>query len=99
MKIVYPICCGVDVHKKFIVATIAITDKNGITRFITESFSTLNADLYRFGTWLTGHNCFDVCMESTGKYWIPVFNILEQGNILAMLTHPKFVRAIKGTRE
>jgi len=35
-------------------------------------------------------------MESTGKYWIPIFNILEQGDIRVMLTHPKFVKAIKG---
>jgi transposase len=37
-------------------------------------------------------------MESTGKYWIPVFNILEQGGIRVILTHPKFVRAIKGKK-
>ena len=77
MKIVYPVCCGVDVHKNVIVATIAITDKSNITQYIVESFSTINADLYRFRTWLLSYQCFDVCMESTGKYWIPVFNILE----------------------
>jgi transposase len=98
MKIVYPVCCGVDVHKKFLVATIATTDKKGITQYITETFSTLNRDLYSFRRWLTEHNCFDVCMESTGKYWIPVFNILEDGSIRVMLTHPKFVRAIKGKK-
>ena len=98
MKIVYPVCCGVDVHKKFLVATIATTDKKGITQYITETFSTLNRDLYSFRRWLTEHNCFDVCMESTGKYWIPVFNIFEEGSIRVMLTHPKFVRAIKGKK-
>jgi len=98
MKIVYPICCGVDVHKNTIVATIAITDKNNITQYITESFKTLNSDLIRFRTWLTDHNCFHVCMESTGKYWIPVFNILEEANIHVLLTHPKYVRAIKGKK-
>jgi len=98
MKIVYPVCCGVDVHKNIIVATIAITDKSNITQYITESFSTLNPDLFRFRTWLTNHNCFHVCMESTGKYWIPVFNILEVANIHVLLTHPKYVRAIKGKK-
>jgi len=98
MKIMYPICCGVDVHKKFLVATIATTDKKGITQYITETFSTLNRGLYSFCGWLAEHNCYDVCMESTGKYWIPVFNILEQGSIRATLTHPKFVRAIKGKK-
>jgi len=98
MKIIHPICCGVDVHKKTIVATIASTAPAGITQYITESFSTFNHDLFRFRTWLTDHNCFDVCMESTGKYWIPVFNILEAANIRVLLTHPMYVRAIKGKK-
>jgi transposase len=98
MKIVFPICCGVDVHKNVIVATIAITDKSNITQYIVESFSTINADLYRFRTWLLEHRCFNVCMESTGKYWIPVFNILEEADIKVLLTHPKYVRAIKGKK-
>jgi len=98
MKIVFPVCCGVDVHKNVIVATIAITDKSNITHHIAESFSTINADLYRFRTWLLEHRCFNVCMESTGKYWIPVFNILEEAGIKVLLTHPKYVRAIKGKK-
>ena len=98
MRIVYPICCGVDVHKNIIVATIASTDKNNITQYIVETFSTLNIDLVRFSTWLLDHKCFNVCMESTGKYWIPVFNILEEAKISVLLTHPKYVRAIKGKK-
>ena len=98
MRLVYPICCGVDVHKNLIVATIAITDKSNITQYIVETFSTINRDLMRFRTWLISHNCYHVCMESTGKYWIPVFNILEQADIHVLLTHPKYVRAIKGKK-
>ena len=72
------ICCGMDVHKNSVVATIGITNKDTqITQYIQETFSTLNTDLLRLKQWLTDHDCFDVCMESTGKYWIPVFNILE----------------------
>ena len=98
MKIVFPVCCGVDVHKNVIVATIAITDKSSITQYIVESFSTINTDLYRFRTWLSENQCFNVCMESTGKYWIPIFNILEEAGIKVLLTHPKYVRAIKGKK-
>ncbi len=98
MKIVYPICCGVDVHKKMIVATIASTSKNGVTHYLTETFSTLNPDLFRFRDWLISHDCYDICMESTGKYWIPLFNILEQSKIHVLLTHPMYVRAIKGKK-
>ena len=46
MKIVRPICCGMDVHKNIIVATIGISDKKTrITEYIQETFSTLNPDL------------------------------------------------------
>ena len=98
MKIIYPICCGVDVHKSMIVATIAATDKNGVTHYIAETFPTINKDLFRFRDWLKNHGCMDVCMESTGKYWIPVFNILERAGIRILLTHPMYVRAIKGKK-
>ena len=96
MKIVRPICCGIDVHKKTIVATLAAT-QNGITTYTTRSFTTSNADLTSLRTWLLDHNCYDVCMESTGKYWIPIYNILES-HMFVVLTHPKYVRAIKGKK-
>jgi transposase len=97
LKIIHPICCGVDVHKRTIVATIATTDKNNITSYSVRTFSALNADLYAFRDWLLENNCLHVCMESTGKYWIPIFNILED-HIHVILTHPKYVRAIKGKK-
>jgi transposase len=97
LKIIHPICCGIDVHKKVIVATIAATDKNNITLYNTKSFLTLNSDLFRFRDWLLENNCRHACMESTGKYWIPVFNILE-GHVHTILTHPKYVRSIKGKK-
>ncbi|MGX8834762.1 IS110 family RNA-guided transposase [Amedibacillus sp. YH-ame6] len=98
MKIVRPICCGMDVHKNLIVATIGITDLDSrITKYIQEDFSTLNFDLLRLKNWLKSYDCFDVCMESTGKYWIPIFNILED-EINVFLTHPKYVKAIKGKK-
>ncbi len=40
-KIVYPVCCGIDVHKTFVVATIATTDRENITTYMTKRFSTL----------------------------------------------------------
>jgi len=97
MELVYPICCGVDVHKRTIVATIATTNQNNITSYSTMTFSTLNSDLIAFRNWLLKANCKHVCMESTGKYWIPVFNILES-HVYVILTHPKYVHAIKGKK-
>lgn len=97
LKIIYPVCCGVDVHKRMLVATIATTDKNNITSYSTKTFSTLNVDLIAFRNWLLENHCLHVCMESTGKYWIPIFNILED-HVHVILTHPKYVRAIKGKK-
>ena len=97
LKIIYPVCCGVDVHKRMLVATIAATDTNNITSYSAKTFSTLNADLTAFRDWLLENQCLHVCMESTGKYWIPIFNILED-HVHVILTHPKYVRAIKGKK-
>lgn len=68
LKIVHPICCGMDVHKTFVVAAIAITDKQNVTTYIKRRFATFNSDLVSLEKWLLSHNCTEVCMESTGKY-------------------------------
>jgi transposase len=97
MKVVYPICCGVDVHKSFLVATIITSD--GITpKYSKKRFSTFNNSIMQFKKWLINNNCFDVCMESTGKYWVPVYNILE-GTIRVTIANPKWVKAVKGNKD
>lgn len=97
LKIVYPICCGVDVHKRFIIATIATTNDENITSYLTNRFDTYTEDLVTFKDWLLEHNCKDVCMESTGKYYIPVYNILED-YVKVTVANPKYVKAIRGKK-
>ena len=65
LKIVYPICCGMDVHKSFVVACIASTNDHGVTTYKSKRFSTFTGDLHRCADWLAENNCKDVCMEST----------------------------------
>lgn len=97
MKVVYPICCGVDVHKTFLVATIITSE--GITPHYTKKrFSTFNNSIRQFKQWLIDNNCFDVCMESTGKYWVPVYNLLED-TIRITVANPKWVKAVKGNKD
>jgi len=99
MKVVYSICCGVDVHKSFLVATI-ITTTDGIQpHYQKKRFSTYNGDICAFKDWLIANNCRDICMESTGKYWIPVFNILEKHGIVVTIANPKWVKAVKGNKD
>ncbi len=97
MKLAYPKCCGADIHKNSIVATIVTTDKDGISEYRQKTFSTINSDIQHFHDWLIENGCKHVCMESTGKYWIPIFNYLEH-DIHVCLTHPKYVKAIKGKK-
>ncbi len=97
-KIVYPVCCGIDVHKSVVFAVIATTNANLVTTYSKpERFSTFTNDLKRLAKWLENNNCKDVCMESTGKYWIPVYNMLEE-TCHVVLAHPKYVKAIKGKK-
>lgn len=99
MKVVFPICCGVDVHKTFIVGTIISTSDGVQPHYQKKRFSTYNSDLHRFSDWLHANNCLDVCMESTGKYWVPVFNILEERGIHVTIANPKWVKAVKGNKD
>lgn len=96
LKIVYPICCGLDVHRDFVYACVAST-KNGVTTYKSHRFSTFTKGLRELLSWLLQNNCKDVCMESTGKYWIPVYNILES-DCKIVLAHPKYVKAIRGKK-
>ena len=97
LKIVYQICCGIDVHKTFVVACIASTNRQGITTYKRHRFSTFTQGLKELLQWLLDNHCRDVCMESTGKYWIPVYNVLEN-DCAIVLAHPKYVKAIRGKK-
>jgi len=98
LKIVYPICCGIDVHKTFVVACIASTNEVGITTYQVKRFSTFTKGLKELSAWLMQNSCKDVCMESTGKYYIPVYNILEVTCNQPIVAHPKYVKAIRGKK-
>jgi len=97
LKIVFPICCGIDVHKTFVVACIASTNTQNVTTYKRHRFSTYTKGLRELSEWLCINNYKDVCMESTGKYWIPVHNILEK-TCVVVLAHPKYVKALRGDK-
>ena len=97
LKIVFKICCGIDVHKDFVVACIAKTDDKNITTYQTKRFSTFTSGLRELSEWLCSNSCKDVCMESTGKYWYPVFNLLKD-SCKVIVAHPKYAKAIRGKK-
>lgn len=98
MEVIYHNCCGIDVHKSFLIATIIKTTDGLTPKYIRKRFSTFNRELLLFKEWLISHDCLDVCMESTGKYWIPVSNILE-GTHRVVVANPKWVKTIKGNKD
>lgn len=96
--IMHPIACGIDVHKKKLACTIVIAkNMQEDPVYHHRNFSTHNYDLVKLSNWLTSFDCSCVCMESTGKYWIPVFNYLED-DFDVVITHPKYVKSPKGKK-
>jgi transposase len=73
MDVIYERCCGLDVHKKTVVASI-ITPEGRELR----TFTTMAKDLLAMADWLLDHKVTHVAMESTGVYWKPIFNLLEE---------------------
>lgn len=93
MKVVHEICCGIDVHAKMLVACLILADgKKEI-----HSFSTMTDDLLRLRDWLVAVQCTHVAIESTGVYWKPVFNILEDA-VTVILINPDHARALRGRK-
>src|SRR5574344_2913312 len=98
MEVIYPKACGVDVHKSFIVAVIC--DSTSVKpQYLRKRFSTFNNSLIDFRNWLLENDCYNVCMESTGKYYIPVYNALEGFISNVVVANPKWVKAIKGEKD
>jgi len=78
MQITYPNCAGIDVHKKFVTVCRLTVDGSGQTHAEVRTFSTMTADLEALSGWLSEGGVSHVAMESTGVYWQPVHNILEE---------------------
>lgn len=93
MKVVHEICCGIDVHAKMLVACLILADGKKQIR----TFSTMTDDLLRLRDWLVAAPCTHVAMESTGVYWKPVFNILEDA-LTVILINPEHAHALQGRK-
>lgn len=85
-------CCGLDVHKKVIVATVEGT---GIARE-TREFSSTTRSLTEMKEWLLSLGVTHVAMESTGVYWKPVINILEPGGFTLLVVNAQHIKYVPG---
>ena len=88
MQILYPRCCGLDVHKASIAACILVYKDQGEPEIRRRTFSTFTKDLVRLKMWLSSSKVSQVALESTGVYWKPVWNILEPGSFQLILVNP-----------
>jgi transposase len=93
MKVVHEVCCGIDVHAKMLVACLIIANGEKQRR----TFSTMTDDLLRLRDWLVAAQCTHVAIESTGVYWKPVFNIIEDA-LTVILINPEHARALRGRK-
>lgn len=97
MKVVYPRSCGLDVHKKTVVACLMILAADGSLIKQVRTFGTMTEDLLALSDWLLGAGCTHVAMESTGSYWKPVWNILE-GKFELLLVNAQHIKAVPGRK-
>jgi len=97
MDVVYERCCGLDVHKKSVVACLIVPGERGKPRKELRTFGTMTDDLLALADWLAAAGCTHVAMESTGVYWQPIWNLLEERFDL-LLANARHIKAVPGRK-
>src|SRR5258705_1422253 len=97
MRIVYKRSCGLDVHKKVIVACLLLLEADGELRREIRKFGTMTEDLLALLDWLQQAGCTHVAMESTGVYWKPIYNILE-GHLEVVVVNAQHLKKVPGRK-
>lgn len=96
MEVLYPRCCGLDVHKKSISVCIVIREQ-GKAEKLERRFGTFTSELEELADWLEEQKVTQVAMEATGVYWKPVWNVLE-GRFELLLVNPQHIKALAGKK-
>lgn len=97
MQVVHSVCCGLDVHKRTVVACLLIAAQGQPTKQL-RTFGTTTRDLRELADWLEEHGCRQTAIESTGVYWKPVFNVLESRGIEVLLVNAQHIRNVPGRK-
>lgn len=97
MQIVHACCCGLDIHKKSVVACLMSFDAKGRHQKEVRTFGTMTPDLLALSDWLTAAGCTHVAMESTGVYWKPVYNLLE-GLFELLVVNAQHIKRVPGRK-
>src|SRR6266540_315179 len=97
MDVVYPCCCGIDIHKQSAVACVIVSETKGPPRKEIRTFGTMTDDLLALADWLASKAVTHVAMESTGVYWKAPFNLLE-GQFDLLLANAQHIKAVPGRK-
>ena len=95
-------CCGLDVHKELVVACLmtgSLDDNNPSTEI--RQFSTLPLGLEELKSWLESENCHHIAMESTGIFWVALYEILEEinnGNVELLVVNARHIKNVPGRK-
>jgi transposase len=98
MDVVYPCCCGLDVHKASITACVLWAERRGRARQEKRRFGTFTADLLQLTDWLRTCGVTHVAMEATGVHWKPVWNILDGQFEEVLLVNAQHIKAVPGRK-
>lgn len=93
MNVIYKRCCGLDVHKKLIVACIMDDEKKEV-----RTFGSMTEEILALVDWIRESECEAVAMESTGVYWKPIYNLLELESINTLVVNAKHMKAVPGRK-
>ena len=97
MDVVYPRCAGLDVHKKTVVACVIVQGAKGKPQKTIRTFGTMTDDLLALGDWLAEQEVTHVAMDSTGVYWQPIWNLLEERFTL-LLVNAHHIKQVPGRK-
>src|SRR5438874_7927 len=97
MQVVYERCCGIDIHKKLVVACLLVRAQDGQLHKQIRSFTTMTNQLLELVDWLRAQDCTHVAMESTGVFWKPLYNLLED-QLEVWVVNAAHMKAVPGRK-
>lgn len=97
MDVMYERCCGLDVHKRTIVACLIVPGATGKPTRAIRTFGTMTEEILALSDWLAEASCTHVALESTGVVWKPIYNLLE-GHFELLLVNARHMKAVPGRK-
>lgn len=97
MSKVYRRCCGMDVHKDTVVVCVLPPDGEEGEK-VRKVFGTFRNELSRMRGWMKLKKITHIAMESTGVYWMPIWNVFDGHGFELLLVNPAQVKALQGRK-